>query len=81
MTPRTRYTRPQLAAFMALARAHDLTAERAAAMDRHPAGKALHAAGVRTISSPGPIPRDLPPLTDADGTPAGRLPTTTLEDA
>ncbi len=81
MTPnRSPYTRPQLAAFMALARAHDLTAERAAAMDRHPAGKALHAAGVRTISSPGPIPRDTPPLLNADGTRSEPLPTTYPED-
>lgn len=65
MRARATYTDAQIRAFIAAARGgRDNRAELLDAMRRHPAGQA----------HPGP------PLTNADGTPAAPLPTTTPED-
>ena len=66
---RPRHTDAQLRRFIALARGgRDNRAELLDAMRRHPAGKTRHG------------PRTTPLLTNADGTPAAPLPTTTPED-
>lgn len=77
---RPNYTDAELRRFMALARGgrdarHGVTA----AMRRHPAGSALDT-GAHRLNGPTPIPRDLPPLTNADGTPADPLPAYHPED-
>lgn len=70
MRARPTYTDAEVRAFLATARGgRDNRAELLKAMRRHPAGKGPRA------------PRlDHPPMTDADGTPAAPLPTTTPED-
>ena len=80
MTTRTNYTDTELRRFMALARGgRDSHRDRLAAMSRHPAGSTLNT-GTRILSGPRAIPRDLPPLMDADGAPADHLPTLAPED-
>ena len=70
MTTRTNYTDAELRRFIAAARGgRDNRAELLDAMRRHPAGKGPRA----------PRPNH-PPMTNADGTPAAPLPTTTPED-
>lgn len=82
MTPPSRlnYTDAEIRRFMALARGgRDPRRDLAATMARHPAGSGLNT-GARRLNGPTPTPRDLPPLTNADGTPTDPLPTNTLED-
>lgn len=78
--PRPNYNPEAVQAFMTIARGvrHRDRAVKEA-MRRHPAGTQL-AAGVRVLSGPGPIPRDTPPLLNADGTRSEPLPTTYPED-
>ena len=65
MRARPTYTDADVRRFVALARGgRDRRADVLDAMRRHPAGKTRHG----------------PPLTNADGTPADPLPTTTPED-
>ena len=80
MVTRPPYTDADVRRFMALARSgREPYRERLAAMRRHPAGSALET-GTRVLSGPGPIPRDLPPLHDADRALALPLPTTEAND-
>ncbi|MCV7540579.1 hypothetical protein M3B80_011850 [Micrococcus luteus] len=81
MTTRPAYSDADVRRFMALARGgRERPDALQAAMDRHPAGKARTTTGVRDLTRRGPIPRDLPPLTNADGSPSEPLPALTPED-
>lgn len=66
MTTRPAYTERDVAAFMALARG---------GRDRH-----RPTTGTRELTDRRPIPRDCPPMTNADGSPSVPLPTTEPED-
>ena len=69
MSRRPAYTDAQVRAFLATTRGgRDRRADVLEAMRHHPAGKAR------------PSPHTTPSLTNADGTPADPLPTTTPED-
>ncbi|MDK8178443.1 hypothetical protein [Micrococcus luteus] len=73
---RPRYTPDTITRFMALARQG--TGPHAAPAAPHPASNLR--TGAHRLNGTHPTPRDLPPLTNADGTPADTLPTTTPED-
>ena len=76
MSTRTPYTPAQVRQFIAQARGgRETNRERLEAMRHHPAGSALET-GTRVLSGHRPIPRDLPPLLDADGCYSEPLPTT-----